>query len=154
MKTVLASPPLLDDAIMNHHDYVWARLPFVVQMAIAAARRRGDATAHELARLVRVLRPLLLDHLDREEAMLVDRSAASVTARIREGMHAEHLAVSAVIDQIRVAAGRDYQARDGAEPTERALYLELAQLDAHVRTQIVIEERLMAWGQRAIRAGS
>ncbi|CAN5703367.1 hypothetical protein BH11MYX1_BH11MYX1_33830 [soil metagenome] len=154
MTTVLATLTVFDDAVMNHHDYVWARLPFVVPMAIAAARRRADGTADELAHLVRVLRPLLLAHLDREEAMLVDRSAASVTARIRDGMHADHLAVSAVIDQIRAAAGSDYRTRDGAEPTERALYLELAQLDAHVRAQIVIEERLMAWGQRAIRAGS
>jgi len=154
MITELAPPTLLDDAVMNHHDYVWARLPFVVPMAITVARRRGDGAAHELERLVRVLQPLLLDHLDREEALLVDRSTASVTARIREGMHADHLAVSTVIDQIRAAAGREYRPREGAESTERALYRELAQLDVHVRTQIAIEEHLMAWDQRAIGAGS
>ncbi len=154
MTPVLAPPSLLDHAVMNHHDYVWARLPFVVPMAIAAARRRGDRATQELARLVRLLQPLLLDHLDREEAMLVDRPATSVPARIREGMHADHLAVCSVIDQIRAAAGSDYRARDGAEPTERALYLELARLDDHVRAQIAIEEHLMAWDQRAIGAGS
>lgn len=154
MTRVLAPPSGLDDAVMNHHDYVWARLPFVVPMAIAAARGRRDGTADELVHLVRLLQPLLLDHLDREEAMLVDRSAASVTAWIREGRHADHLAVSTVIDQIRATAGRGYRARDGAEPTERALYRELAKLDAHVRAQITIEEHLMIWDQHAIGAGS
>ncbi|CAN5535796.1 hypothetical protein BH11MYX1_BH11MYX1_47430 [soil metagenome] len=154
MSAVVVPPTLLDQAVMHHHDYVWARLPFVVPMAIAAARRRGDGAAHELARPVRVLQPLLLDHLDREEAMLVHRTAASVTTRIREGMHADHLAVGTVIEQIRAVAGRDYQTRAGAESTERALYLELARLDDHVRAQIAIEENLMAWGQRAIGAGS
>ncbi len=147
-----ARPTLLDHAVINHHDYVWARLPFLVPMAIAAARRRGDSAARELARLVRMLQPLLLGHLDREEAMLVARSATSVCARAREGMHADHLAVCIVIDQIRAVAGRDYQARDGAEPAERALYLELARLDDHVRAQIALEEHLMAWEQRAIGA--
>lgn len=154
MSTVLASPTLLDHAVMNHHDYVWARLPFVVPMAIAAARRRGDGTAYELVHLVRLLQPLLLDHLGREEAMLVGRSTASVTALIRDGMQADHRAVSIVIDQIRAAAGSDYRPRDGAESTERALYRELAQLDVHVRTQIAIEEHLMGWEQDAIGAGS
>lgn len=154
MSTVLAPPSLLDHAVMNHHDYVWARLPFVVPMAIAAARRQRNGTAQELARLVRVLQPLLLDHLDREEAILVDQSAASLTARIREVMHADHLAVRTIIDQIRAAAGSDYRAREGAESIERTLYLELARLDDHVRAQIALEEHLMACDQHAIGAGA
>ncbi len=154
MTNMLPPPNLLEHVVMNHHDYVWARLPFIVPMAIAAARGRGDGTAHELSQLVRLLQPLLLDHLVREEAMIVERSAASVTARIREEMHAEHLAVSNVVDQIRAAAGRDYHARLGAEQSERALYLELAKLDDHIRAQIAIEEHLMTQDQRAIGAGT
>ena len=144
MRGLVATPTLLDDAVANHHDYVWARLPFVVPMAIAAARRRGDGTAHELARSIVELQPLLFGHLDREEALLAHRASASVTTRIREGMHADHLAVIALIDHIRfVAAG--YQAPAGAGPPARALYLELARLDDHVHAQIAIEEHLMAW---------
>ncbi len=150
MSALVAPPTLLDDAVANHHDYVWARLPFVVPMAIAAARRRGDGTAHELARSIVELQPLLLGHLDREEALLAHRASASVTTRIRDGMHADHLAVISLIDHIRFVAGSEYQARAGADPTERALYLELARLDDHVQAQIALEEHLMAWRQGAL----
>jgi iron-sulfur cluster repair protein YtfE (RIC family) len=150
MSTVVAPPTLLDETVADHHDYVWARLPFVVPMAIAAARRRGDRTTRELARLVVELQPLLLGHLDREEALLAHRAAASVTTRIRDGMHADHVAVISLIEHIRFVAGTEYQARAGADPTERVLYLELACLDDHVQAQIAIEEHLMAWRQGAL----
>jgi iron-sulfur cluster repair protein YtfE (RIC family) len=149
MRAPVAPPTLLDDAVANHHDYVWARLPFVVPMAIAAARRRGDGTAYELARSIVELQPLLLGHLDREEALLAHRASASVTTRVRDGMHADHLAVIALIDHIRFVAA-EYQARAGADPTERALYLELARLDGHIQAQIALEEHLMAWRQGAL----
>lgn len=152
MSTAVARPALLDDAVADHHDYVWARLPFVVPMAIAAARRRGDRTTRELARLIVELQPLLLGHLDREEALLAHR--ASATTRMRDGMHADHLAVIALIDRIRSVAGIDYQTRAGADPTELALYVELALLDDHVQAQIAIEEHLMAWRQGALGADS
>ena len=141
-------PTLLDHVVVHHHDYVWARLPFLVPMAIAAARRRGDHTAHELARLLLDLRPLLLGHLDREERLLAVPEPASVTTTIRDGMHSDHLVVAALLDHIRNVAGVGYHARDGASPTERALYLELARLDEHVQAQIELEEHLMAWRQR------
>lgn len=149
MRAPVAPPTLLDDAVANHHDYVWARLPFVVPMAIAAARRRGDGTAYELARSIVELQPLLLGHLDREEALLAHRASASVTTRVRDGMHADHLAVIALIDHIRFVAA-EYQARAGADPTESALYLELARLDGHIQAQIALEEHLMAWRQGAL----
>jgi iron-sulfur cluster repair protein YtfE (RIC family) len=144
--TVVTPPTLLDHVVAHHHDYVWARLPFVVPMAIAAARRRGDRTTRELARLIVELRPLLLGHLDREEALL-HQAAAAVTTRLRNGMHSDHVAVIALLEQMRDLAGNDYHVRDGADPTERALYLELARLDEHVHAQINIEEHLMTWWQ-------
>jgi iron-sulfur cluster repair protein YtfE (RIC family) len=150
MSTASERPTLLDHAVANHHDYVWARLPFVVPMAIAAAHRRGDRSAHELAHLIVELQPLLLGHLDREEALVGRQAAASVTACIRDRMHADHVAVLALIDHIRSVAGTNYRARDGADPTERALYVELARLDEHVQAQIAIEEHLMACFQPAI----
>ncbi|MEO6773354.1 MAG: hypothetical protein ABI467_10045 [Kofleriaceae bacterium] len=154
MSPIVTRPTLLDHAVMNLHDYVWARLPFVVPMAIAASRARGDDGSRELAHLVRGLQPLLLDHLGREEAMLVERSAAAVRLRLRDGIHADHHAVSTVIDQIRAVTGRAYRAREGAGPAERALYVELARLDEHVRAQIAIEEHLLTWDQRVIGAGA
>jgi iron-sulfur cluster repair protein YtfE (RIC family) len=149
MSTLVAPPAYLDDAVAEHHDYVWARLPFVVPMAIAAARRRGDRTTRELARLLVELAPLLLGHLDREETLLAHRAAVSVGMRIRAGIYADHVAVIALIDRIRAVAGTEYEVRTGAHPTERALFLELARLDMHVQTQITLEEQLMEWGQGA-----
>lgn len=148
MSTMVMPQTLLDHVVVHHHDYVWARLPFLVPMAIAAARRRGDSTAHELARLLRDLRPLLLGHLDREERLLGGTEPASVVTRIRDGMHSDHLVVAALLDHIRDVAGDGFHARDGADPTERALYLELARLDEHVQAQITLEEHLMSWRQR------
>ena len=148
MSTVVLPQALLDQVVVLHHDYVWARLPFLAPMAIAAARRRGDSTARELARLLVDLRPLLLGHLDREERLLGGSDTASVTTRIREGMHSDHVVVAALLEHIRDVAGGGFHARDGADPTERALYLELARLDEHVQAQITLEEHLMSWRQR------
>lgn len=68
----------------------------------------------------------------------------AVRTRIRDGMHADHVAVIALIDHIRAVAGTDYRPRGGADATERALYFELARLDEAVQAQIVLEELLMA----------
>jgi len=137
---------VVDQLVAHHHDYVWARLPLVVPMAITAARRRGDRTSHELACLVVELRPLLLDHLDREERLVVDHETAATTAL---GMHSEHVAVTAMLDHIRDVTGPTFHPRNGADPTERALYVELARLDHHVQAQITLEEHVMAWRSRA-----
>jgi len=148
---VVELPAADADDDVDHHDYVWARLPFVLPMAIVAARRRGDPVAAELECLVRVLQPLLLDHLGREETALAHRSD---TTGVRDGLHADHLAVLDVIDRIRAAAGDDYHAREGAGPTERALYLELARLDRHIRTQIALEEDLLRVDPQLVGAGA
>jgi iron-sulfur cluster repair protein YtfE (RIC family) len=154
MSAAGSSPVLLEQTILSDHDYVWARLPFVVPMAIAAARHRGNRASHQIVQLVRILQPLLLDHLDREETMLVGRAAENVAGPSRDLMHEEHVAVTALIDQIRVATRTCNCACGDADPTERALHLELARLDTHVRAQIAVEERLMALRQRAAGAAS
>jgi iron-sulfur cluster repair protein YtfE (RIC family) len=134
---------VIDRLVAHHHDYVWARLPLVVPMAITAARRRGDRTSHELACLIVELRPLLLDHLEREERLVVDHETAAL------GMHADHVAVTAMLDHIRDVTGPAFDPGNGADPTERALYVELARLDHHVQAQITLEEHVMAWQSRA-----
>jgi len=139
MTTVGARPGMLDHVVASHHDYVWARLPFIVPMAIAVARRRGDRAARDLARMMVELHPLVLGHLEREE-QLVD--VRSLTPTIHDRMHAEHVAVTALLDHIRDATDN---AEHGADPTERALYSELARLDEHLAAQIALEEHLMAW---------
>lgn len=138
----VAHPTLLDCAIADHHDYVWARLPFIVPMAVTVARRRGDRAAHALARMMVELRPLVLGHLQREEQQL---AGPSVALTIHDRLHADHVAVTTLLERIRDATGNVDHDRDRADPTERALFCELARLDEHLAAQITLEEHLMAW---------
>lgn len=128
--------------LASSHDYVWARLPFLVPMAVKLARARREARMEELAQLVGELQPLLLGHLDREEAVL--DAHGTVTTPLRDSMHSEHVAVVSQLAAIRSIIGDDYRARDDADPTERTLFAELARLDRLVQRQIELEEHLMA----------
>ncbi len=138
MKTILTP---LDRIIADHHDYVWARLPFIVPMAVAVARRRGDRSADTLARMMVELRPLVLSHLEREERLLV---TSSVSPTIHDRLHTEHLAVTTLLEHIRDATSYSERVHHGTiDPTERALYSELACLDDHLAAQIALEEQLL-----------
>ena len=141
--------PALNAFVAAHHDYVWARLPYLVPMAakVAQSCRQGGDGCAALAVLVGDLRAVLLDHLDHEERVLatLEREADPdfVTERIAE-LHAEHLAVGELLDRIRAAGVLEPHAGDAACAVERALHRELALLDDHVRWQILLEERLLA----------
>lgn len=132
------SPTLLD-RIMEHHDYVWARLPFVPSMAIALARRRRGPSTDELVRLVITLQRLLLDHLAREEGLLADKSAATWTD---DRMRADHVSIGLMLDRIHeIAASCQCSVESGAA-LERTFCNELALLHEHVTSQIGLEEAL------------
>ncbi len=126
------------DRIVEHHDYIWARLPFVIPMALAVARRRGDPRSHALARELVALRPVVLDHLAREEVALALHSARAISDRL----HADHVALATMLVRLREDAA-DASSAD-QEATERRLFAELAQLDLHLAEQIALEERLLA----------
>ena len=141
---------LQPDAIAaTHHDYVWARLPYLVPMAAKIARecRQGRDGCAELAGLVVDLRSLLLDHLDREERVLAtlarEADSSFVTERIT-ALHVEHLEIGDLLERIRPLTLLDPPEGAGACATERALHRELALLDDHVRCQILLEERVLA----------
>jgi hypothetical protein len=116
------------DRIMEHHDYVWARLPFVPPMAIAVARRRRDPSSDELVGLVTTLQKLLLDHLAREEATMVWGG---------QPMHADHVSIAMMLDRIHAIAERCQW-----NELDRAFCNELARLHEHVTCQIGLEEAL------------
>jgi iron-sulfur cluster repair protein YtfE (RIC family) len=137
----MSTTPLLD-RIMEHHDYVWARLPFVPPMAIAVARRRREPSTDELVRLVIKLQTLLLDHLAREERSLA-RAAASTMVWGGDRMHTDHVSIGSILDRIHeIAAACQLNARPGVADLERAFCNELALLRAHVTSQIGLEEAL------------
>lgn len=132
------------DRIADDHDCIWARLPFLGPMAVklAAECRTDQDRCGELCALVLELRALLLDHLEREEHTLaglasdVDLACADLAS-----LHEEHLAVGELLGRIRAALDR---LPGGPCSTERALRRELARLDGHVRTQVIIEERILS----------
>ncbi len=109
-------------------------------MAFAVARRRRDRYAEALARGLLELRPIVLDHLAREEHALALRTARS----IRDRLHVDHLAVAKLLATLREDAARAATEEAGAGATEHALFAELAQLDAHLAAQIALEEQLLA----------
>jgi hypothetical protein len=136
------SRTVLLDEIMEHHDYVWARLPFVGPMALAVARRRPEPMADELARLIIELRPIVLEHLDHEERLLGGHALAATW--IRAGMHADHAMIASALDRIREAVARSpWSSEPGADELECTLRGELALLDQHVSAQISLEEELV-----------
>ena len=140
-------------AIASNHDYIWARLPYLVPMAAKVAKqcRLGDRHCADRAALVAELRSILLDHLDREEhilSSLVGEADPQLVAERIRGLHAEHQAVAALLDHIRALASLDRHAGDDACAAELALRNELAAMDAHVRLQIDAEERVLATSRR------
>jgi iron-sulfur cluster repair protein YtfE (RIC family) len=79
--------PALDKEVAADHDYVWARLPYLVPMAGKIARRcrqRGDGCT-EMAALVAALRSVLLDHLDHEERVLSTLAREADAELVTEG---------------------------------------------------------------------
>jgi len=124
--------------IMAHHDYVWARVPFLAPMCAAIARHRPGA--EQVARRIRGLGALLLDHLGSEERLLARRGAASAADWVGQGMVGDHLMIMTALDEIRDAVAR-WRGPDGVE---RRLSRELALLDEHIHAQISLEEALVA----------
>lgn len=126
------------DRLVDHHDYIWARLPFVIPMALAVARRRRDPRSHALARDLVALRPVVLDHLAREEQALALRSAHTICDRL----HADHVALGNMLAHLRDDAADASSGRE-QEATERRLFTELARLYLHLEDQIALEERML-----------
>ena len=128
------------DRVVEHHDYIWARLPFIVPMALAVARRRADHDADALVRDLFALRPIVLDHLSREE-----RAHAQGSARaIRDRLHDDHLAVAELLAHLRVNAAEVAAHDTEPDATAHALLAEIAQLDVCLAEQIILEEKLLA----------
>lgn len=135
------------ERICDGHDPIWARLPFLVSMAAKVARGRGGGPGETdlLTCLLVELRSLLLDHLEREEHLIVGFADDHDGERVGDGvraLHEEHLAIGELLDRVRLwLAG----AGDAGSETERALHAELARLERHVRVQVLVEERILAW---------
>lgn len=145
----LSTSALIDHLVATHHDYIWARLPFLVPMAAKLTREcgRSSPACARLAELVSELQTLVLGHLERDErdlaALAQSRDPAVVRRRLAT-MHAEHRALGDLLGQVRGAAGLHQKTSASACATERALYGELERLECHLRSQVLIEREILA----------
>lgn len=133
--------------LLDDHDYIWARLPFLAPMAARLARTCPGAGERctELAGLVGDLHRLVLDHLAVEERILSGISDAREPDLVLDrvaGLHREHLAIQALLESVEHAADLPRTPRPcGAMD---AFAGELRRIGDHVRSQIQIEEEILA----------
>jgi hypothetical protein len=121
---------------IDQHDYVWARLPFLIPMALVVARRQLDDDSQAVARDLIALRSLVFEHLTREERALSIHGARA----IRDRLHDDHLMMASLLATLRThSAG--LAARDGS--TEHALAGELARLVSELQAEIAVEDQLL-----------
>lgn len=132
------------DRLVDRHDYLWARLPFLVPMAAKISRECCGAGVDcaRLAALVDQLHSIVLAHLQHEERVLAGLSAAQdeqVSGQLAE-LRAEHERVLGLLEQVCTAAGLPRTPAEDACPTVHAFYEELERLDRYLRAQLLIED--------------
>lgn len=132
----------------EHHDFIWARLPFLVPIAAKIAQTCGGTgqACFELAQLVERLRSVLLGHLDREEKLLSRiRTSADdqlIIAQVDE-LRREHRDVQDLLERVCDSAGLPHMPPAHACPTVHAFYEELTGIARYVRSQIQVEDEIL-----------
>ncbi len=132
----------------DSHDYLWARLPFLVPMAIKISRTCG-ARAPECARLaslVQRLHTVVLHHLDHEERILKRMNTAPDDSFIVEELAClrdEHDHIVSLLRLVCEAADRSTVTADAC-PTVCSFHEELHRIEQHLRTQMRIEDELLS----------
>lgn len=142
------APPANDEIAVEGHEYMWARLPFLVPMAAKIGRTccRTGPECGQLAQLVDRLHSLALHHLDREERLLARLSASRddrLTIDALARLSTEHHQLLQLLGRVCAAAGLPEAPADDACPTVHAFHHELRSLDQHLRDQIRIEDEIL-----------
>ncbi len=132
----MATPTGWRERCIDQHDYVWARLPFLIPMALAVARRQLDDDSQAIARDLITLRRVVFEHLAREEDALAIHGARA----IRDRLHDDHLMMASLLATLRTRSA-GLAARDGS--TEQALAGELARLVTELQAEIAAEDQLL-----------
>lgn len=145
----LATPALVTHIVAKHHEYLRRTLPFVKALAIKVGRVHGDRNPQlrELDVAVRELADVLLPHLDKEEQDLFPALTAPEVNRTEvtrqlDGMTAEHLAISKLLERIRVSSD-EFTLPDWACNSYRTLFSELGQLERDVFTHVHLENHVL-----------
>lgn len=144
----LSTRDVIVKLIAPHHQFLHRNLPFVQALATKVARVHGDKepSLRELSRLVDALAATLATHLEEEEqilfpALLGMRDADTTT--MLADMRSEHLAVGAMLAQIRMTAV-DFTPPSWACNSYRTLLKELAEIERDTLEHVHIENHVLA----------
>lgn len=145
----LSTGELINHIVSKHHAYLQQTLPFVHFLAQKVGRVHGahNPKLVELAQHVDQLVGSLTPHLEHEERTLFPALTASpvdgpLVARELSTMHADHLAVGALLEKIR-AASEDFYLPEWACNSYRTLFAELERLESDVFRHVHLENHVL-----------
>jgi len=144
----LSTRDVIVKLIAPHHQFLHRNLPFVQALATKVARVHGDKelSLRELSRLVDTLASSLSAHLEEEEQILfpalLGMHKADTTTMLND-MRSEHLAVGALLAQIRMTAD-DFTPPAWACNSYRTLLEELAEIERDTLEHVHVENHVLA----------
>jgi iron-sulfur cluster repair protein YtfE (RIC family) len=97
--------------------------------------------------LISRLHDLLFRHLHREDRVLLAIASDQLSPELAQcaaRLHQEHVVVLELLDELRAELGGDFRVPATASATARMLGAELTDLEEHLRTQIALEDSLLA----------
>lgn len=144
----LTTPQLIDHIVTQHHQYLRRALPFVQGLAAKVSRVHGkrNPKLHDLSAKVSALSESLLSHLDEEEGVLFPALTSGGpderAAKLLASMLAEHLAVAALLEQIR-SASDEFVVPEWGCNSYRVLCATLEQLERDTFTHVHLENHVL-----------
>lgn len=140
---------LVQHIVARHHDALRDALPFLVPLATKVARVHGPHNPKlvPLRDAVKTLADALLPHLDQEERVLFPALVSGtandevIRSELRT-MHADHLEVSKLLEQIRAAAD-DFALPDWACTSYTTLFRELQAMETDLFTHVHLENHVL-----------
>jgi regulator of cell morphogenesis and NO signaling len=145
----MSTAGLIGHIVAKHHEYLRKALPFLLPLSAKVARVHGDHDPRlaELDRIVRALEAALTPHLDEEEQSLFPQlmSRAPDAAQVAKElgtMHADHLAVGDLLEQMRETTA-DFATPEWACNSYRTLFAELERLEGDVLRHVHLENHVL-----------
>jgi regulator of cell morphogenesis and NO signaling len=146
----LTTPQLVQHIVVRHHDTIRRSLPFVNSLSLKVARVHGEREPSLV-----VLHQSLLDfaevflpHLDAEEQSLfpvlatIDTLGGPIPEKLLGAMQHDHREVVELLEHLRELT-HDFTPPDHACGSYRALFSELAQLEADTLQHIHLENHVL-----------
>mgnify|MGYP001270310141 CR=1 FL=1 len=145
----LSTAALVGHIVSRHHEYLRRVLPFLGPRTQKVARVHGDHNPklRDVDAAFRELSEALLPHLDQEEevlfpALMSRNGDRAVIAAELASMHADHLAVGAILQRLRTAAD-EFRTPDWACNSYRTSFAELEALEADILRHVHLENHVL-----------